>query len=119
MASLVPTIPISGDFALGAGAVNITVVIGELQQGFTIVMLDAAELASGSQVRNQAIGLPAQLAGKTLWADTTVTITNPLTMRTSVQIVLDDGVQTRVYPAARQLAAVGDSVIYEGRIRFT
>ena len=116
MASLVPTVPVGGTFALGTGVVTISVIVGELQQGFTIVMLDDVEVASGRRISDQPIGDAAALRDKTLWVDTTVTVTNPHTTRTSVRLVVDDGANTENYVAARQLNAIGDSVIYEGRI---
>jgi hypothetical protein len=120
MASLVPTVPVEGEFRLGTdGVISISVLIGELQQGFTIVMLDDVELVSGARVIDHQVGTAESLRGKTLWVDTTVTVTNPQTTRTSVRLVVDDGSDAEAYSAARQLNAIGDSVIYEGRITLT
>ena len=120
MASLVPTVPVDGDFTMGTGRViSISVLIGELQQGFTIVMLDDVELVSGARVIDHRVGTAESLRGKTLWVDTTVTVTNPQTTRTSVRLVVDDGSDAEAYTASRQLNAIGDSVIYEGRISLT
>ena len=120
MASTVPTVPVDGEFAMGTGGIiSISVVVGELQQGFTVVMLDDVELVSGARIIDHRVGVAENLRGKTLWVDTTVTVTNPQTTRTSVRIVVDDGSHAEGFSAARQLNAIGDSVIYEGRITLT
>jgi hypothetical protein len=101
------------------GIISISVLIGELQQGFTVVMLDDVELVSGARIIDHKVGAAEDLRGKVLWVDTTVTVTNPQTTRTSVRLVVDDGADAEGYSGTRQLNAIGDSVIYEGRITLT
>ncbi len=115
----VPRVPIEGEFQLAAGEVRVSVVVGEMQQGYSLVSFDDTDVVEGERIEEHPVGDPGDLRGRTLYTDTTVTVTNPATTRTAVTIIMTQAGRTQQYPGARQLSALGDTLIYEGTIRFT
>jgi hypothetical protein len=114
----VPRVPVEGSFELGTGQVTLSIVVGEGQQGFSLVKVEDEEKGEGEEITNLELGTSDEVRGKRLFIDTDVTVTNPLTMRTSVRYTLKQGATEQNYDGSKTLGAVGDSVIYEGEIDF-
>lgn len=114
----VPRVPVEGSFGLGMGKVTLTIVVGEGQQGFSLVKVEDEHKGEGEELREVELGTSEELRGKRLFIDTAVTVTNSLTTRTSVRYTLRQGARQQNYDGFKTLAALGDSVIYEGDIQF-
>src|SRR5437879_2658511 len=99
------------DYAVAAGRVTLSVLVGDGQMGTSVVRLDQEQLAIGD-ITDLAIGRGPDIAGKQLFVKTVVTDVNDKTNHTSVRYELKGGKADKNFDLAESVDQEGGSIIY-------
>lgn len=99
------------DYAVDAGDVTLTVIIGDGQLGSSLVRLGEKELATGD-IDRLKIGKGSAIAGKELFVKTVVADVNDNTNHTSVRYELKGGAADQTFDLDASVDEEGGSVIY-------
>ena len=104
-------------YAVGAGEVLLTVVIGEKQLGTSLARMGDKALAKGA-IKKLKVGKGPGLAGSKLTMKSVVTDSNDMTNRTSITIMLEGGTAPAKHTLAIEVDEQGDSAIYRSEVEF-
>ena len=98
------------DYAVAAGRVTLSVLVGDGQMGTSVVRLDQEQLAIGD-ITDLAIGRGPDIAGKQLFVKTVVTDVNDKTNHTSVRYELQGGKADKNFDLAESVDQECGSII--------
>jgi hypothetical protein len=103
------SVKLETSYAVGAGDVSLTVIVGNAQFGTHLVKLDGQQLAIGD-VNDLSIG--KGLKGKTLTVKSIVTDINDMTNLTNIRYVLTGGSDDAQHDLEVTVDREGDSAVY-------
>jgi hypothetical protein len=104
-------------YAVRAGEVLLSVIVGEAQLGGSAVKLGGKEIGRG-EIKDLKLGNGSRLAGKKVSVKTVVTDTNDKTNHTSVRYTLTGGAVDARHDLSIDVDQEGESVIYRIEVEF-
>ena len=105
------SVKLETSYAVGAGDVSLTVIVGNAQFGTHLVKLDGQQLAIGD-VSELTVPADGGLQGKTLTVKSIVTDINDMTNITNLRYVLTGGADDAQHDLEATVDREGDSAVY-------